>query len=307
MIADARGAFARAVAQGLMRPWRSWRVGACYAAGRSSPSMTEQGKCKCATMRHRNHAGRTRDHSAITASGLCGTCAFIAGARSMPWQTAGKPSIFNVRTNPISSFFMAFAALLLLIVFNHWLFTQLDFKTGKIDYLQWYFTNAAAIGIGSALFSTIWGTLDKRPDVISAHPMRFAAAYMELIALFYLAISTSIRVNRPQAPTFDWIAGMLLSVILAVVLMLGLLVIGPLQYFMFLICGSFARFVSQSDLRLIMHKTDDSTDLREIRDDEEVPPDWQDISLKNRPFTLTNVIVGRLAGVLKFVEFDKLF
>ena len=40
--------------------------------------------CKCTTMGHRNHLGRPCGQPAITASGLCGTCAFIEWAEKQP-------------------------------------------------------------------------------------------------------------------------------------------------------------------------------------------------------------------------------
>jgi hypothetical protein len=218
-------------------------------------------------------------------------------------EIKARLSLINARSNPISSFFIGLTGLLLLIALNHWLFAQFF----KPSYLQWYFSNAAAIGIGSAVFSTIWGVLDEHPEVISAHPMKFAGAYMRLIGTYLFALSINIKPTpgeRSAAPDFDSIAGVLLWAILAAVIILGLLVVGPLQYFVFLICGSPGRLVSRSDRRVILHETNDKTELREIRDGETVPPDWQDISLRNKPFTLTNVIVGLLAGVLKLAGLD---
>jgi len=42
-------------------------------------------------MKHRNHAGRACDHPAITASGLCGECAFLRWAEKQA-ETAGRKS-----------------------------------------------------------------------------------------------------------------------------------------------------------------------------------------------------------------------
>lgn len=211
-----------------------------------------------------------------------------------------------VDSNPISSFFIGIAGLLLLIGLNHWLFAQF-FKPPAPTYLQWYFNNAAAIGIGSALFSTIWGQLDEHPEVISAHPVRFVAAYMGLLGMYFFAFNTNLKGGSSEAPDFDSVVGLLLSAILMVVILVGLLVIGPLQYFVFLLCGSPARLLLRSDLRLISLETNNHTELRQIRNGEEVPAGWQDISLRKKPFTLTNVITLLLAGVLKLFEFDTVF
>jgi hypothetical protein len=40
--------------------------------------MTERATCNCTALRHGNHSGQPCSEPAITASGLCGVCAFIA-------------------------------------------------------------------------------------------------------------------------------------------------------------------------------------------------------------------------------------
>jgi hypothetical protein len=98
--------------------------------------------------------------------------------------------------------------------------------------------------------------------------LRLPDLYAGLIGTFFLTLSASIRGDseKEKAPNFDSFAAMLLWAILMVVIILSLLVIGPLQYFVFLVCGSLGRFVSLSDRRVIMHETNDATALREIRD-----------------------------------------
>jgi hypothetical protein len=211
-------------------------------------------------------------------------------------EIKSRPSLINAESNPISSFFIGFVGLLLLIAFYHWLFKQF-FET---TYLEWYFDNAAAIGIGSAVFSTVSTSLDENPAVISAHPMKFAGAYMRLVGIYFLAIRGNVRptsTERSKAPDFDSIVGMVLVAVLGIVIVLGLLLIGPLQYFVFLFCGSPARFLMQSDKRVILNESGD--ELRELDNKQNLPSNWQDISIKKKPFTLTNVIVGLVAAVLK--------
>jgi hypothetical protein len=65
------------------------RVSEDWAIERPS-GMTERPICNCATLSHPNHAGRACNEPAMTASGLCGDCAFFrmghkagrAGARA---------------------------------------------------------------------------------------------------------------------------------------------------------------------------------------------------------------------------------
>jgi len=229
-------------------------------------------------------------------------------------ELKSKLSLINARTNPISSFFVGFAGLLLLVLLYRWLFTHF-FK--DITYLQWYFKNAAAIGIGSALLSTVWGVLDEHPDLISAHPMKFMAAYFELVGGYCFSASLGIApsskgareelyVSRAAAELFDSIVGSLLWAILVIIIIVGVLVIGPLQYFVFLICGAPARVVLQSKRRLILRENNATTELKEIHDGDDVPADWKDISIQNKPFTLTNVIVALLGVVLKLTGFGEI-
>ena len=217
-------------------------------------------------------------------------------------QINSKPSLINADTAPISSFFIGITVLLLLIGANHWLFERLFCVT----YLQWYLGNAAVIGIGSAVFATVWGVLDDHPEVISAHPMRFAGAYFRLIALFLFALSNGLR-GPSEAPNFDSIVGMLLTAIVALVVVIGIVVVAPLQYFVFLVCGAPGRLMLRSDRRVLLREGDRTTEVQEVSDRDEIAVGWRDISFKSKPFTLTNLIVILLAAILKFTGFDNLF
>jgi len=72
-----------------------------------------------------------------------------------------------------------FAALLLLLAFDQWIFQAFGG-----DYLQWYLDSGAFIGLGTALFTITWGReIDKNIGLISPHPRAYVAAYMRLVAL----------------------------------------------------------------------------------------------------------------------------
>jgi hypothetical protein len=48
--------------------------------------MTERPTCNCGTLTHRHHLGRACSESAVTPSGLCGFCSFLAWAKKQAEQ-----------------------------------------------------------------------------------------------------------------------------------------------------------------------------------------------------------------------------
>lgn len=215
------------------------------------------------------------------------------------------PAASNFSKSPLPSFFVGIAVVLVLIAANHWLFATY-FGT---SYVQWYLAYAATIGIASAFISTIWGTLDKHPGLISAHPFVYISTYLRLVGVSVYALGTNIRGNIAKtapAPVLDQIVGGLLALILGVVFALGVLVIVPLQYFVFLVCGAPGRLVLRSDRRPIAQVADRKWEVDEIDQDREIPAGWHDVSFSGKPFTLTNLFVVLLTSALKLTQLDKL-
>ena len=203
----------------------------------------------------------------------------------------------NARSSPVVSFFIGIAVLMALIGINYWVFRYFCVSDPR-----WYLNNAAAIGIGSAFLSTVWGALDSHPSLVSAHPLKYVGTYLQLLGTATFALGTGFKGGAGSF--FDVIVGALLTTIVVAIFALGVLVVAPLQYFVFLVCGAPARLALASDLRVIGREDDTQVDIKEVDAREDIPAGWQDVSFKNKPFTLTNVIVGLLAAALKLSGYD---
>ena len=72
-------------------------------------------------------------------------------------------------------------------VFRTWL---------NADYVRWYLRNGALINLGFAFVSLAWGDLNRVKDLVGAHPFRFIAASLFLVALPIQTFGTILR--RPS-------------------------------------------------------------------------------------------------------------
>ena len=73
--------------------------------------------------------------------------------------------------------------------------------SGATSYVQWYLAYAATIGIASAFISTIWGTLDTHPGLISAHPFVYLSTYLRLVGVSVFALGTNVLLMPPAMAT----------------------------------------------------------------------------------------------------------
>jgi hypothetical protein len=92
-----------------------------------------------------------------------------------------------------------------------------------------------------------------------------------------------------------WAAILLLGVFLWIVLVI------PLQYFVFLICGAPARYFRSTDYLAIIGKEDQKLTIKYIQNSAEPPEGWQVASLGIEPFPLTNLLSILFFEALKFI------
>ena len=140
------------------------------------------------------------------------------------------------------------AALLLLFLFDRWLFARFF----HVPYWQWYLKNGSLIGLLSAIMLRIWGTAaDKHPALISAHPLVYLSAWLQFIGLPVYALGTQIKSNRDKSLTRSVVDGILSRILIVAFLVPAILawfiVIVPAQFLIYFVCGAPVRFASMSD------------------------------------------------------------
>src|SRR5204863_5510738 len=100
-------------------------------------------------------------------------------------------------------------------------------------------------------------------------------SYLQLLGTATFALGAGFK---GKAGSFvDVIVGGLLAALLVAVFALGLLVVAPLQYFVFLLCGAPARLALASDRRVIAREDNTQVEIKEVHDGEDIPAGWQDV------------------------------
>lgn len=203
---------------------------------------------------------------------------------------------FRLATKP----WLAAAGIPLLVAVNYLWFRQLG-----SNYLTWYLNSGALIGVVTAVFATAWGDMDKNVLLISPRPSRYVSGCLLVVSLPFISIGAQIESlgkrisgNGGQPKTMGMIfdALIMLPFLLALIFLIvfWFIVIAPLQYFTFLICGSLPRSLLRSQFRVIAHLNGVDYETRLISEDAPIPEDWWNASLSRKPITLTAALSGLL-------------
>lgn len=213
----------------------------------------------------------------------------------------------NVKTRRVLEAWLALAALLVLVWCNH-----LWFQTRADSYLAWYARSGSLIGIMTAVFAMAWGDMDKNVALISAKPADYVRGCLLLISLPLISLGGQIRAlggriergSRDVEPADSWLildALIMLPLLLAVIVLLclWLVLIAPMQYFVFLLCGALPRSLLRSPQRVIARRDFGSYETREIPRAVPVPQGWWDASLASRPVAITAAFSALLMLVLR--------
>jgi hypothetical protein len=195
---------------------------------------------------------------------------------------------------------IALAIIVGLIAINHVLFAWVF----GASYLGWYIANGAQIGFLSSLLGLVWGSIDRNPGLISANPRVYCAAVGHVACLPLNALRTGLGVRgdaRNAAALLDGVVTLIIVPLLALALLAWMVVIAPLQYVAFLVCGASARTAMRSSKRAIARFEAGFLETRDIGRNEKIPEGWWDTSLGQKPFAFTSLVQGLLFYVWKLV------
>lgn len=198
------------------------------------------------------------------------------------------------------TFFVGLGVLLTLSIINNWIFTTW-FNT---TYLNWYLTNGSLIGLASTIASLAWGDMNKHAGLISAHPFGYIGACLQLVGLPFYTMGTHFKGtgNQPETfPLFDRLVTIPFMLMLIGIAIIWLVVIVPLQYFMFLICGAPARAFQYSPQQTIARLKGSQLEVKEINTNEKVPEGWWSANLSQKPVAITNLFVALFLLILKLL------
>jgi len=216
---------------------------------------------------------------------------------------------------------LAFFIIIGLILLNRWLFAAL-FDT---DYLLWYINNGSLIGAGVTFVSLASEGFKKDVNAISANPGIYVAAYFKYLAIIYFDFGTYLRLNKGVIFFFDIFLVLAWMTIIFGATLLWIIIVIPLQYFVFLLCGAPARMfhpagyqafdrIQEGNLEYRLARKSDNTEISSLRLAEKkllnleavkkslkTPRDWKETSMSIEPFTLTSLLSILLLEAVKFI------
>jgi hypothetical protein len=175
-------------------------------------------------------------------------------------------------------------------------------------YLSWYLENGAIVSLVVAFVTLAWGDLNDVPSLISAHPLEYGAAHVALCVLpsQSLAAILAPRRDRPQTapiglPVLDAILTVAVTIVLLAAFVAFVLVVAPIQYFVYLVAGAPGREAYASPERAwyrirareILVESGPRTD--------ELPAGADESAYTAQPVTLTAVLAPGLLFVTQQV------
>lgn len=192
--------------------------------------------------------------------------------------------------------FLGFAILVAIFVLDHWIFS----KWLGTAYWRWYLTNGTLIGLITPIVFKAWGDLaDKHTGLLSPHPFVYLASCFQVIGLPIYGLGTQIKGNRGQASWFDYPLTLVWALILVASILVWFVVVVPVQYLVYFVCGAPIRFMLGSNRVPIATFAGTQLLPDEIDRRETVPEGWENVSISKSPVSMTNVLAALLFGILR--------
>jgi hypothetical protein len=191
------------------------------------------------------------------------------------------------------------------IVFINSLLIQKLFSTGLSGYIKWYLSAGVFISLAVAAFGAAWGEIDHNVGLVSANPLKYLKACSKLAGLSIFAFGGHLRKeNHDGHPLWDLLCGIPLIVVFMLASFAWLLLIAPLQYFLFLVCGAPSRIALRSRYRLRAAMKDETLYYGGYTEQDPALPEpkvgW-DASMRNKPVTLANAFGAATLFFLGYV------
>ncbi|GAB4363441.1 MAG: hypothetical protein Kow0042_01360 [Calditrichia bacterium] len=188
------------------------------------------------------------------------------------------------------------------ILLNQWIFERL----WGIRYLSLYIQNGAQLSWVLSLVALIWGDLNQNSLLIGARPLEYIAGHFQLLGVVFngLAPPGAGQLKEKGVITLygiDRLTGIFLLALFGIFIFAWLLVVVPLQYFVFLIAGAPARLMMNSRVRPVARLQGGKIYIDEIDSEKELPGGWWESGIAQKPVSITAAFAGMILWLLKMV------
>lgn len=170
------------------------------------------------------------------------------------------------------------------------------------NYPAFWLKSGPVIGLATGAFGWAWGKMDRNAGLISADPMIYCGAALQVAGLPLVSFGGHLRrANQLKAlSTRDMLLTLPMAVVLAFAVIGWLILIAPAQYFAFLVFGAPSRIALSSRHRVFARMRDGRLELidRTLSDGERPKREegWWDASMRDRPVTVAGAFMA--AGLI---------
>jgi len=169
-------------------------------------------------------------------------------------------------------------------------------------YLSWYLANGAIVSLLVAFVTLAWGDVNRLPGLISAHPLEYAAAHVALCVLPSQSLAAILAPRgeaRPETapiglPLLDTILTAAVTVLLLAALVVFILVVAPIQYFIYLVAGAPGREAYASPARAWYRIGPREIVVESGPRTGELPPGADESAYTGRPVTFAAAVASAL-------------
>jgi hypothetical protein len=172
------------------------------------------------------------------------------------------------------------------------------FRAAGHDYWAFWLHSGPIVGLGTAAFGAAWGGLDRNPGLVSADPLDYAGAALQVAGVPLVAFGGHMRRVHHDGPLSarDRLLALPLAVLFGAAVLGWLLLIAPAQYFAFLVAGAPSRMALASRYRLharidggqVRYAEGRAPDAAAFREED----GWWDASMRNRPVTVASAFMS---------------
>lgn len=196
------------------------------------------------------------------------------------------------------SSFVGVVILIVFVMLNQWVFSHWL----KMNYFEWYLQGGVLIGIVTTAISMVWGDMRQHTGLIASNVWDYIGSSMQLVGLPVYVFGTHLRSadgNMKVHSVFDMLVGVMLIIILSIALFIWLIVVVPLQYFVFLISGAPGRLISHSQKQVIARLNHTQLKFKEIAPGDKVSEGWCNVSLSDKPVAITGLFSSLLFVIIQ--------
>ncbi len=168
-------------------------------------------------------------------------------------------------------------------------------------YFDWYLRNGSLIGLATSLVTVGWGDLNRNPDLISPHPAKYLSTQLHIGGIAFLAIAGALARGREAGSPVrsgEILLALLVVIPFAAVILLWMLLVVPVQYGVYLVCGAPVRLAASAATRPVAR-----LDARRMLASDDIargaplPPGAWEAGIDQKPVT-TTALIGAAALLL---------